>query len=89
MWSISHLNENGDECPRKHIPPICLHCKQEHIATEKTCQARRQEQDIPNMATDQNSSAAEIKKEIREKRNLDFPLLTKNSAPSYNVSTRI
>ena len=88
---VSHSNENGDECPRKELPPICLHCKQEHIATEKTCPARLQEQDIRNMATDQNSSVAEIKKEIREKRNinpLDFPVLTQNSAPSYNVPSQ-
>ena len=89
--SCGQIKHIGDEqCPRKELQPICIHCKQNHLAFEKTCPARLKEQEIRNIATERGSSVAEIKKEIREKRKFntqEFPTLTQNSYTTLNDLT--
>ncbi|XP_031788843.1 uncharacterized protein LOC100680327 [Nasonia vitripennis] len=49
---------DGNECPYINTQPTCLHCKQNHLPIDKSCPAKIEEQNLKNMATDQNITIA-------------------------------
>ncbi|KAJ8685927.1 hypothetical protein QAD02_021720 [Eretmocerus hayati] len=47
---------------RKELPPKCKNCQKEHIAIDKICEVRKQQQEIRDYATENNITIAEAKK---------------------------
>ncbi|KAJ8685700.1 hypothetical protein QAD02_021493 [Eretmocerus hayati] len=68
-------------CPRRDQQPMCKNCKGGHIATDKSCEARKRQQEIRDFATENNLSISEAKRRMSRRREYvpninEFPALS-------------
>ncbi|KAJ8673634.1 hypothetical protein QAD02_004896 [Eretmocerus hayati] len=87
----AHNAENP--CPRQNLTPQCKNCKLSHKATDRSCEVRKRQQEIRDIASNNNVSVSEAKKIFAGRRQyisnlIEFPAL-KNRLGSNDHQSQV
>ncbi|KAJ8688101.1 hypothetical protein QAD02_023896 [Eretmocerus hayati] len=87
----AHNAENP--CPRQNLDPQCKNCKLSHKATDRSCEVRKRQQEIRDIASTNNVSVPEAKKMFVGRRQfisnvIEFPTL-KNRLGSNDPQSQV
>lgn len=81
----------GELCPLASSQPVCCFCKLAHLATDKSCIKREEEQKMLDFGTVNNLTMAEVKQKVFEERRKikfqfsNFPQLGEITEPTGDV----